>query len=717
MRSRTFLLSALLLAVPLLVLQTGCGNRNDNGTDGGTDGGTPGIEGPSNPGSCSDGKDNDNNGATDCNDAKCASDPACTSSALTIPDINDLTAAKHPASGDVVQVKNEIVTAVLLQHNSTTGAAYWDAWIEEQAGGPYSGIQVVGLSTEPAVGDQVDVTATYKVYYGKNELSNPTAWNKTASGVALPAAVKLDATTAGTAVGSGNNASGNQYTGVLVEVDNAKVTDPAVLGSDGKPHGDYQLDGVLDAGNLFNTDYVPALNDSLKSIVGILDFTYSLERLQPRMNEDITLADGSHPSAVAVTIEQIQDASASGHPAAGTVVKISGAVITAMAAPDSKARVHFVVGDPAGGQWSGIYVYNAVGADMSAMAVGDLVDLTGTYTEYTATGDTDSVSEITLKSVTKTGTGAVPAAHVDTGANLATKATAEPWEGVLVEVDNTDVTASTDSYGEATVTGGLKVGGLLFNVGFFITGDHFDKLVGILHWNHGWILEPRSADDFAGTFAQPSVVTIPQIQNAADANHVATGTVVEIDGAIVTAMKPPASNGKVHFYIEDPAGGQWSGIYVYNGGGLDVSSVTQGSAVNLIATYSEYKHLSELNLLALKSVSTGTMPAAAPVTEADFAGTVQGDTNGMEPYEGVLVTLTKDGTSAKMTVDAAANNYGFTVDTKAATVAPGIFAYPATAAEQLTSITGVVDYYDGNTAGTVAPYYSVLPRDAADVVQ
>ena len=269
MRSRTLLLSALLLAVPLLVLQTGCGNRTDNGSDGGTDGGTTGVEGPSNPGSCSDGKDNDNNGATDCNDAKCASDPACTSSALTIPDINDLTAAKHPASGDVVELKAEIVTAVQLQHNSTTGAAFWNAWIEEQAGGPYSGIEVVGLDSEPAVGDQVDLTATYDVYYGKNELKNPTAWNKTGSGVTLPAAVVLDATTAGTAVGSGNNASGNQYTGVLVEVDNVKVTDPAVLGSDGNPHGDYELNGVLDAGNLFNTDYVPALNDRPDHVAAI----------------------------------------------------------------------------------------------------------------------------------------------------------------------------------------------------------------------------------------------------------------------------------------------------------------------------------------------------------------------------------------------------------------------------------------------------------------
>ena len=137
MRSR--LLLPALLAIPLLAFPLGCTRGGGNGTDGGTDGGG-GVEGPSNPGSCSDGIDNDNNGATDCNDVKCQGTPACNPDFLTINDINDTTSSIHPQPNDVVSLKNEIVTAVLVQHDKNTGAPYWNAWIEEAGdiviGGP-----------------------------------------------------------------------------------------------------------------------------------------------------------------------------------------------------------------------------------------------------------------------------------------------------------------------------------------------------------------------------------------------------------------------------------------------------------------------------------------------------------------------------------------------------------------------------------------------------
>lgn len=716
MHSRSFLAPTLLVSALALVLQTGCGPGNANGNDGGTDGGLNGIEGPSNPGSCSDGIDNDHNGYTDCADAKCVGTPACTSGALTIPDIQNLSAAKHPAANTVVQLKDEIVTAVLLQHDKNTGAAYWDAWIEEKAGGAYSGIEVDGLSKAPARGDEVDVTATYATYYGKNILQNPTTWTKVKSGATVPAPVKITSTVAGTAIGTGNNATGNKYTGVLVEVDGAKVTNPMVPGSDGYDHGDMQVDSVLDVGNLFGDDYVRTQNDTFKSLVGILDFTFSLERLQPRDDADITMADGSHPKIVDATIEQVQNVADASHPVVGTTVRLTGVVISALAPPDSKSRVNFAVADPAGGQWSGIYVYNGSGLDMSGMSVGDTVTLTGDYEEYKSTGDTDTVSEIGLKTITKTGTGTAPTPKVIANpGDLAVKATAEPWEGVLVEVDNVTVTAATDSYGETALTGGVKMGDMFYNMGVWLTNDTLSKVVGILHYNHGYIIEPRGQNDFTGSRTPPPVVTVSQIQDQGGSNPVAVGSVVEIDGAVVTAIRPPDSKNRVHFYIEDPAGGKWSGIYVYNAPNVDLSNVSVGSAVNVIGSYSEYKHLTELNLLVLKSVASGTLPSPMPVTESLFANTTAGDANGMEPYEGVLVTLTKDGTSAKMTVDAAATASGFTVDSKAATVGPTIFAFPATAGETLTSVTGVVDYFDGS--GSTAAYYSVLPRTTADVVQ
>ncbi len=147
-----------------------------------------------------------------------------------------------------------------------------------------------------------------------------------------------------------------------------------------------------------------------------------------------------------VTIEDVRDPSSANHPAEGAVVTISG-VVTA------SASAGFFVQDPAGGDYSGIFVYN-YGAD--DVVEGDMVTVTGTYAEYY------TFTELTSPSVVVTGTGTVPspiavsACDVGTGGSLA-----EVYESMLVRVSGVSVTTANpddpSDYDEFEVEGCLRI--------------------------------------------------------------------------------------------------------------------------------------------------------------------------------------------------------------------------------------------------------------------
>jgi hypothetical protein len=94
-------------------------------------------------------------------------------------------------------------------------------------------------------------------------------------------------------------------------------------------------------------------------------------------------------------------------------------------------------------------------------------------------------------------------------------------------------------------------------------------------------------------------------------------------------------------YIEDPAGGPYSGIYCFNpyAAGVyavDVTGLLPGYTIEVTGTYVEYYELSEIQLQAVELIdATTTVVAATPVDPADVA------TGGalLEPYEGVLVVV------------------------------------------------------------------------------
>ena len=64
---------------------------------------------------------------------------------------------------------------------------------------------------------------------------------------------------------------------------------------------------------------------------------------------------------------------------------------------------------------------------------------------------------------------------------------------------------------------------------------------------------------------------------------------MDVQGVSVSAV---AGNG---VWVQEPSGGQYSGIWVFGGGGFDASTFAVGDVVDILGTYIEYYDLSEID--------------------------------------------------------------------------------------------------------------------------
>ena len=227
-------------------------------------------------------------------------------------------------------------------------------------------------------------------------------------------------------------------------------------------------------------------------------------------NEDQTDADGDGKGAacdacddvanpgdafcpVEVTIAQIRDPNAPGHPAAGAShTTIKGVIVTAVKTGTS--GLGFFVQDPTATEYGGLLVFTG-GAPNPAVKVGDKIDLEGDYVEY------DGASEITKPKYTIVGTGAVPAPI--TVPDDYNGAGGEKLEGMLCtiphEVSITKQNADSDGdFDEFLVTGDIRIDDFVLDTldNNDPVGTKFAKVVGVCHWSHGnRKIYPRTLED------------------------------------------------------------------------------------------------------------------------------------------------------------------------------------------------------------------------------
>lgn len=171
-----------------------------------------------------------------------------------------------------------------------------------------------------------------------------------------------------------------------------------------------------------------------------------------------------------------------------SVVSLDAVVVTAV-----RAESGFVVQDVAGGAYSGIYVYDY---GTNIVAVGDMVDISGTYIEYYG------LSELTDITVSVTGAGALPAAIESDACALA--ADPEPYESVRVHLasgtvtdDNADSDDGSVDYDEFVIDSCLRVDDWLDEtIDQPALGTTYSSISGVLIFSFdNFKLAPHSAAD------------------------------------------------------------------------------------------------------------------------------------------------------------------------------------------------------------------------------
>ncbi len=118
-------------------------------------------------------------------------------------------------------------------------------------------------------------------------------------------------------------------------------------------------------------------------------------------------------------------------------------------------------------------------------------------------------------------------------------------------------------------------------------------------------------DTDASTTGSGTEVTIYEIQQG----EVPVDTIATVSGAVCTAV---ANNG---FFMQDPAGGEWSGIWVFTGMGARLPA--PGDVLTVTGTYEEFFGLSEINVAAgtitvTDSPGGGNVPEPEPIGLADI---------------------------------------------------------------------------------------------------
>jgi predicted extracellular nuclease len=393
------------------------------------------------------------------------------------------------AEDSVVTIKGVIVTSpTKIKDNKGT------LFVEEPEGGEYSGISVfmydeVTAALDAPPGSVVDITATYQEFFGFSQLVVMAVGDITVTGTdTIPAPAVVEAVDIAT-----NGAKAENYEGVLVQINDATVTMPGV------DVGQFEVEGGARVSDYFLFDLgqspKPAAGDTYPSIVGPLLYSFDQFQIAPRSladlgeGEDTTTGDtDTTTGGEGDTVYDLQ----MGKFTINDPVTLEGVIVTSGL---TFKKDGFFVQDPMGGEFSGVFVY--INKNMVTVAPGDVLTIKGTYDEFF---DYTELKVAAAADITKTGTAPVPAPELVAAADIATGGPkAEAYEGVLVMVENVEVSAPVDMNGEFIVDTKLRVDDLFFAKADWVApaiGDTYQSIVGPLSYSFNeFKLAPRTAAD------------------------------------------------------------------------------------------------------------------------------------------------------------------------------------------------------------------------------
>lgn len=195
-------------------------------------------------------------------------------------------------------------------------------------------------------------------------------------------------------------------------------------------------------------------------------------------------------------------------------------------------------------------------------------------------------------------------------------------------------------------------------------------------------------------------LTIKDIRSGAAAD----GDAVTLTGVVVTS---PLTRDGSGFFVEDPDGGEYSGLYVWSQAGFTTAPAQEGDTVTINGSISEYYDWTELAVSDPSSVEVtdagGDVPAPADL----------GDGSGVDwdAYESVLVTLTNQTITGVDEYNTAAISAGINFD-------DGFQYNEFDCGGSYTSMTGIIFYsysawsLNNRTDDDLVGYTAGTPMDA-----
>ena len=422
---------------------------------------------------------------------------------------------------------------------------------------------------------------------------------------------------------------------------------------------------------------------------------------------------------VGATIANIQQ----GNVTAGSEVTLENVVVTAIRPGNN--GVDFFAQDAGGGAYSGIYFFDQDGLSPAELAIGDEINVVGTFTEFESGTTGGTISEIKPSSIEIVNTGLTPTIDTITAANIGTEladaGAAEKWEGCLIEIDGSvNVSNTAVGFGEYVVTNGtatFRVDDMIVDtLASRFSNEELTYVAGVWHYSFdNYKLLPRLATDVVGS-TPPAAVPVPVADLQDPAVAPASGTMVRVENAIVTGIAEftnAQSETRRSFWIQQgTTAGAKNGIYVFDQS-FTGPAVAVGDVLTFDAQFMEFgtapNTLSELVIKTTSPipapVSTGSTPVVLTVTLAELVANA-------ELYEGVLVQLDANVTVNSMNPD--------TTDYKEYTVTNGtqtlrvndlaFFSRPQVSmGATLTTVRGQLNYANGN--------FKLEPRVATDIVK
>jgi len=410
----------------------------------------------------------------------------------------------------------------------------------------------------------------------------------------------------------------------------------------------------------------------------------------------------AQPPVLSIYQVQRTDDPSGNSPYLDRIVTVSG-IVTALDPGPLDALDGYFIEDPGAGPWSGIYVADPSG---NRPALGDQVQVTGRVAELEGLTAITELQEFTVLS----NNNPLPPAYGVTTGGLAIMG--EPWEGVLVAVHSvTVIDANPDEpldRGEwlvVDVSGApVRVDDLTEGYTYQpVEGDELAMVRGVVFFADGaFKIEPRDDGDILLLNAFTSIREIQFVPEGAedDASQLVGQQVVT--AGVVTGVFPSAG-----YFIEDPRGGPWNGIWVRE---EKETLPPRGAYIQLKGTVAEFFGRTQLENVIPDSVIVHSvenpLPIPSRVSTADI-GTGRPDS---ESYEGVLVRVGPV-TVVNANPDAP-DDFGewLIADTSGVAVrvgALGDYTYEPVEGDELAYVQGPLDFTFGDR--------KIEPRDDDDI--